>query len=77
MIQHITVVYYTHGNGINAFHVINANKQKLQNAFNDHDVSIIKNITIEKDSFTGKEFKTIFTGKDIQTFLNDWNIDFL
>ncbi|MGG0667717.1 hypothetical protein ABE073_04225 [Lederbergia citrisecunda] len=72
----ITVVYYS-TDGVGVFHVVNANTESLQKNFNEHDVCVIKNITIEYKENLETKFKTLFTELDIQKFLTEWEIDFL
>lgn len=74
MNEHITVVYYDQDGHPSAFHVINADTEKLQLGFAEHDVATIKNITIESDKLAERRFRTLFMERDILDFLEHWNI---
>lgn len=77
MAQHVTVVYYSgYNNSPDAFHVMNINRKDLQGAFNEHDISSLKCITIEMDSLASRSFKTLFMESDIQKFVKKWGLDF-
>lgn len=73
----VTVVYYSgYYNEPDAFYVSIVDGETLQSAFYDHDIRSIKHITIGDESQVDKNFRTLFTESDIQSFLDFWKIDF-
>lgn len=75
MTQHITVVYFSWDNpNPNAFHVLNATQETLQEAFDKHEVFTIKCITIETETDTSRTAETLFLEDHIENFLSDWVI---
>lgn len=76
MTQHATVVYYTgYDQTLDAFYVPDMQVKNLQGAFYDHDIQRVYSITIETVEGTERNFQTLYTEHDIQSFLTQWNMD--